>query len=104
MKRLLRPKFWISRLFFFLHIPLPFRVRVTDRVRIALDPLSVPHALWLNRDKKGKDIEVVQNDVREGDVCVDVGANVGHLALVMAERAKNGTDRKSTRLNSSHSS
>jgi FkbM family methyltransferase len=55
-------------------------------VRLRCYPSSMSYALWRNRAAFDEDCEFIQSYLRAGDVYVDVGANIGYLAIVAAKR------------------
>ncbi len=44
-------------------------------------PTSMSTTLWLNPDYSNSDIEYISQYLKKGDTYVDIGANIGHLAL-----------------------
>ena len=48
--------------------------------------------LWLNPKYSDSDVNYLTNNLKEGDTYVDIGANIGHLALAANNViGKNGT-------------
>ena len=48
--------------------------------------------LWLNPDYSNSDIEYIKQYLKKGDTYVDIGANIGHLALAASNLVgTNGT-------------
>lgn len=49
-----------------------------------LHPASLSMSLWLDQDDRHSDSDILKAILRPGDVYVDVGANIGHLAIEAA--------------------
>ncbi len=49
-----------------------------------LHPASLPMSLWVNPNDRNSDSDVLRAILQPGDVYVDVGANIGHLAIEAA--------------------
>ena len=55
-------------------------------------PTSMSATLWLNPDYSNSDIEYIKQYLKKGDTYVDIGANIGHLALAASNFVgNNGT-------------
>lgn len=52
--------------------------------RMRFHPSAISAALWQDRSFRREDLEVCQTILRRGDAYIDVGANVGQLAIVAA--------------------
>jgi FkbM family methyltransferase len=52
--------------------------------RMRFHPSAISAALWQDRSFRREDLEVCQTILRPGDTYIDVGANVGQLAIVAA--------------------
>jgi FkbM family methyltransferase len=52
--------------------------------RLRFHAASLPSALWADPKGWNKDSEVLERILKPGDVYIDVGANVGHLAIEAA--------------------
>ncbi|MDW8320126.1 MAG: FkbM family methyltransferase, partial [Armatimonadota bacterium] len=56
-----------------------------DGYRLRFYPSSVSMALWEYPEGWRQDSKVLRQLLRPGDVYIDVGANIGHLALEAAQ-------------------
>ena len=54
----------------------------TIKLRLTRSALSL--TLWIDRDERKEDWEVVRGLLSNGDIYVDVGAHIGHLAIAAA--------------------
>ena len=63
---------------------------VPGNVRIRFNPTSISAALWTDPFGRSDDVEFLTTILREGDVYVDCGANIGHLALVASRLVGTG--------------
>jgi FkbM family methyltransferase len=70
-------------------ISLPFTFR-RDGVLLKLHPSSVTLGLWRRKYSFETDKIVIEKIVKENFICFDIGANIGHLSILMAKKAKNG--------------
>ena len=52
-----------------------------DHYTLKLHPAALAMRLWVDGQDRGGDLEVITRILRAGDVYVDVGANIGQLAL-----------------------
>src|SRR5438094_79318 len=46
-----------------------------------LHPASLAMSLWINKNDRYSDVKVLKSILRSQDTYVDVGANIGHLAI-----------------------
>lgn len=83
-------KFIISRLILRANINIPFRIFIDEDIKIYLHPTSISCTLWINKEKKIKDVLVIKNFIKPDYICLDIGSNIGYLSLIMAKQAKNG--------------
>jgi FkbM family methyltransferase len=65
---------------------LPLTMRLPEGVVLRYHPSAVSAALWVDREYGREDRDFLLRLLREGDTVVDVGANVGALALVAGQR------------------
>ncbi len=63
-----------------------FSIRLAQGPRLRFFPTSVSASLWVDPGYYAKDGEFLLCRLREGDTFVDVGANIGHLTLLAAQR------------------
>ncbi|MEO0119553.1 MAG: FkbM family methyltransferase [candidate division WOR-3 bacterium] len=84
------PLFLLSVLASRLKIKLPFKVKIAQGIFLYLHPSSIAHGLWRKKYSIEIDKLVIENLVKENFQIIDVGANIGHLSLLMAKKAKNG--------------
>ena len=66
-----------------------FRVR-SDRYTIRFFPSAMSLALWIDRNDRSGDEQFLIKYLRPGDVAVDIGANIGNLALIAASMVRPG--------------
>jgi FkbM family methyltransferase len=52
---------------------------------------DVGRSIYLNDDFEREEVRFLESNVRPGDTCFDVGANIGYFSLLMAKLAPNGT-------------
>lgn len=80
-------KFLFSRIFLFLNIKIPIKFKFYNNLKLVLHPASIAHTFYVKSHRMGKlkDISVIEKFVKNGDICIDVGANIGHLSLIMAK-------------------
>jgi FkbM family methyltransferase len=60
--------------------------QMPDGYRMRFHPSAISAALWQDRSFRDDDVEVCRRVLRPGDGYLDVGANVGQLAIVAANR------------------
>ena len=65
---------------------LGLRIRLQEGVQLEFAPSSIAASLWLDSSYGQEDRTLLDRLLRPGDIFVDVGANIGHLALVAAAR------------------
>jgi FkbM family methyltransferase len=61
-----------------------FTMTVDDGVKLRFFPSSLSTAIWEKRDRSGPDREFLKKYLKAGDTYVDVGANIGYLAITAA--------------------
>jgi FkbM family methyltransferase len=83
------PLFLISVFLSRTKISLPFTFK-RDGVLLKLHPSSVTLGLWRRKYSLEADKIVIEKIVKENFICFDIGANIGHLSILMAKKAKNG--------------
>jgi FkbM family methyltransferase len=66
-----------------------FAIRIQD-YRIFLRPSSLSLAHWLNRDARFSDYSFVTTYLKDSDIYIDVGANVGTLLIPAAKAVRGG--------------
>jgi FkbM family methyltransferase len=64
----------------------PLSIRLPEGIVLRYHPSAVSASLWVDRDYGREDREFLQRLLRKGDTVIDVGANVGALALVAGRR------------------
>lgn len=55
-----------------------------DGYVLKLHPSSLSMSLWVNRNERSNDSILIRSLLRTGDTYVDIGANIGHLAIEAA--------------------
>jgi len=83
------PVFLISVFLSRTRISLPFTFK-RNGVLLKLHPSSVTLGLWRRKYSFEADKIVIEKIVKENFICFDIGANIGHLSILMAKKAKNG--------------
>jgi FkbM family methyltransferase len=83
------PLFLISVFLSRTKISLPFTFR-RDEVLLKLHPSSVTLGLWRRKYSFEADKIAIEKIVKENFICFDIGANIGHLSILMGKKAKNG--------------
>ena len=74
--------FWFLFSRFLRHSKLCYFFKIkTSYFLITFFPTSMSTTLWLNPIYSNSDIENIKKILRKGDTYVDIGANIGHLAL-----------------------
>ena len=83
------PRFLLSKFACWANITLPFKIRI-DNIVFKHYPTSIASGLWLKDYSIDSDLFVIKNYIEENFICFDVGANIGHLTALMAEKASKG--------------
>lgn len=60
--------------------------QMPDGYRMRFHPSAISAALWQDRRFRTEDTDVIRKILRPGDAYVDVGANVGQLAIIAARQ------------------
>jgi len=63
-----------------------FTMITSDDVKLRFFPSSVSTEIWEKKDRSGSDREFLKRYLKPGDVYVDVGANIGYLAIVASRK------------------
>lgn len=84
------PSFIFSVLISRTKISLPFKFKFYDDLFLKFYPTSITLGLWRKKYSIESDAKLIENLVKDDFICFDVGANIGHLSLIMAQKAKNG--------------
>ncbi|MGH9151956.1 MAG: FkbM family methyltransferase [Acidimicrobiales bacterium] len=71
---------WRSGAWRWLRLP----IRFEEGFRTYLQPTSLSARYWISRDHAKEDRDFLRSCLKQGDVVVDVGANIGILALTAA--------------------
>jgi len=71
---------WYSRLCKFFIIEGPYGIK------LHFYPTSLSASLWINPNTRNSDVHLVHNYLQKSDVFIDVGANIGELALIGAKK------------------
>jgi FkbM family methyltransferase len=61
-------------------------IGLSDGMQMRFFPTSLSASLWADPAARKKEEQPILDLLREGDTCIDVGANVGHFALLAAQR------------------
>jgi FkbM family methyltransferase len=81
IKQQKRPiKFLLSRVLMRTHLSSLFIISQKE-FRLRFYPTSLSAALWIDPDERHEDTEFFRLYLREGDMVVDVGANIGSLSI-----------------------
>lgn len=86
MKQEHKGSFLLSRFLWATGLCRLFSITLPQGPRMRFFPTSLSAALWLNPDTGREEAEFVLSRLRPGDTFVDVGANVGWLSLLAAQR------------------
>jgi len=93
LKRLIEEKFSLAfiftRLIMKLGVSPPF-VFKTNGIKLKLHPSAITMELFRKKYSIDYDKFIIDRFVCENSICIDVGANIGHLSILMAKKAKNG--------------
>lgn len=75
-------RFLISRILWQLGLLdlLPLKIK-RDGYRLHLAPSVLSVALWVDKNDRAADSDILQRLLKPGDHYVDIGANIGHLAI-----------------------
>lgn len=84
------PKYILSVFLSRTKISLPVKFKYYNNLYLKLHPTSITLGLWRKKYDISADLFVIEKCVKPNSICVDVGANIGHLSLVMVKKAKNG--------------
>ncbi len=93
IKRLLEEKFspyFIMASFLLrIGISLPFKFK-SHGILLRMHPSSITLGIWRGHYSIEADKVIIDKLIREDFICFDVGANIGHLSILMAKKASNG--------------
>jgi FkbM family methyltransferase len=93
IKRLLEekfsPKFIMASFLLRTGISLPFKFK-SHGILLRMHPSSITLGIWRGRYSIEADKVIIDKLIREDFICFDVGANIGHLSILMAKKANNG--------------
>lgn len=59
-----------------------FIIELSDGLKLRFHPSSISAALWAEGDARSDDVAFLRSVLRPGDTYIDVGANIGHLAVI----------------------
>jgi len=93
IKRLLEekfsPKFIMASFLLRTGISLPFKFK-SHGILLRMHPSSITLGMWRGRYSIEADKVIINKLIREDFICFDVGANIGHLSILMAKKASKG--------------
>jgi hypothetical protein len=93
IKRLLEEKFspYFIMASFLLRtgISLPFKFK-SHGILLRMHPSSITLGIWRGHYSIETDKVIIDKLIREDFICFDIGANIGHLSILMAKKASNG--------------
>ena len=87
LKNQKRPfKFLLSRFLWYSRLCKFFIIKGPYGIKLHFYPTSLSASLWIDSNDRNHDVHLVYNYLQKNDVFIDVGANIGELALIGARK------------------